>query len=174
MKKVILPLLALAFAVSFSACGGKTEGGAEANDSTKADSAQVTEEAQSPTGTIDVEAFTVTTPEGWEATSKSSNSVRMEDVKSKETFKPVITIRVQENRTVKDKEDYYQTKTKGFSKGADVTIGSYTFTTFRNPDSELYDCFTQLEGGSLLIVELAYFEPESEILKPVVESLKIK
>lgn len=171
MKKTLLAFAAMAFAVSFTACGGKTEAGAEAADSAQ-DSAVA--EAEPPTSEFENDLFTLTAPEGWEVSKSGSDGVRMEDVKSTETFKPVIKVRVYTDKTLQDKSDYLLNQTNGYKKGADLTIGSYTFTTFRNEQSELYSCYAEVEGGKLLEVETVYFEPESEVLKPVVESLKLK
>ena len=168
MKKLTYSFAAMALALAFTACGNKTEGPAEGADSTQ------TAEAEAPSNFCENDLFSVTGPEGWEIKKGSFGRISMEDVNSKETFKPKMYVGVDKNKTLKDKEEYYLTKTKGFKKGADVTIGNYTFTTFRNDDSKLYYCFHELEGGGLLEVETVYFEPESDIVKPVVESIKLK
>lgn len=172
MKKTLFAMLALASTTMFTACGGKTEATAENTDSAAA-TAEATE-AAAPSNVCENDEFSVTGPEGWEIKKGSFGYIEMEDVNSTETFKPIIKVCVYKDKTLKDQEDYYLNKTKGTVKGADVTIGNYTFTTFRNDQSELYHCFATLEDGRLLEVYTVYMKPENEAVKPVVESIKLK
>lgn len=168
MKKLLYSFAVFAFALSFTACDNKTGSSAETADSTQ-DSAT----AEAPTRDFENDFFTLTAPEGWEVSKRGSDAVRMEDVNSKETFKPVITVRFQENKTLKEKMDYL-TQSGSTKKGADYKAGEFTFTTARNEQSELYYCVTEVKGG-LLNVETAYVSPEKmEVLAPVIESLKMK
>lgn len=169
MKKFIFSVAALAMTLAFSACGNKTEAPAEGADSTS--EAAV---AEAPTTFCENEDLSVTGPEGWEIKKGSFGAISMQDVNSKETFKPKIEVRVIKDKTMKDKEDYYLNKTKGSVKGADVTIGDYKFTTFRDDSSKLYHCFAELADGRLLEVYTVYMEPEADVVKPVVESVKLK
>lgn len=169
MKKILFSLAALALSVSFTSCGGKAEP-KEGADTAQAE-APAAEEA--PSAALENDDMTVTAPEGWEA-KKSAFGFRMENVKSTETFKPVIKVNLSK-KTAAEQEDYYTSKTKGFKKGDDVKLGEYTFKTFRNEDSALYYCYAEVEGKGLLEVETAYVAPEKmEELAPVVESIKLK
>lgn len=170
MKKTLISFAAFAFALTFTACGGKTEAPAENPDS----AAQEVAEAEAPSSNFENEFFTVTAPEGWKVEEDGSSGVEMEDVNSTETFKPKIKIKVYTDKTLAEKEDYYLNHTKGTVKGADVTFGDLTFKTFRDNDSELYYCFAELEGGKLLELYTVYMEPEADAVKPVMETLKLK
>lgn len=169
MKETLLAFAAMAFAVSFTACDSKTAPGTATADSTQQDSTEAM--AETPKNVFDGENFSVTGPEGWEA-SESFYGVRFEDVNSKETFKPVITIGMDKKKTLAEKLEY---DAKSRTKGADVTIGEYTFTTMRNESSGLYSGYAEVEGG-VLILETAYFAPEEklDVLKAVFETLKLK
>lgn len=170
MKKLFYSFATIALGLTLAACSGKTESNPAAADSTVQE--PVAEEA--PSREIANDLFSVTGPEGWELSDASFGRIRMEDVKSSETFKPVIKVGVDKEKSLKDKEEYYLTKTNGYKKGENLTIGAYTFTTFRNEDSQLFSCCVDLEGGGVLEVETVYFPPEDERLKPVVESIKLK
>lgn len=60
-----------------------------------------------------------------------------------------------------------------YKKGADLKVGSYTFTTLFG-DNKVNHCFTELPDGRLMELQLVYLEPEAEVVKQVVESIKIK
>ncbi|MBR1711911.1 MAG: hypothetical protein IJ722_00700 [Alloprevotella sp.] len=169
MKKLMYSFAALALTASFAACGGKTEGGTDATDSVKDTTAVMT-----PTNYLENEDLGVTCPDGWEIKDGGFDYIEMEDVNSKETFKPIIKVRTIKDKDLKFYEDYYLNKTKGTVKGADVTYGEYTFKTFRDDNSKLYHCFAELSDGRLLEVYTVYMEPEAEVVKPVVESIKLK
>lgn len=172
MKKLFYSFAIVALGLTLAACSGKTESNPAAADSTAQEPEPAAAEA--PSREIANDLFSVTGPEGWELSDASFGRIRMEDVNSSETFKPVIKVGVNKEKSLKDKEDYYLNQTKGYKKGENLTIGAYTFTTFRNEDSQLYSCCADLEGGGVLEVETVYFLPEDERLKPVVESIKLK
>lgn len=170
MKKLFYSFAAAAFALTFAACGNKTEAPVEGADSVQ----ENVEAAEAPTTFFENDDLSVTGPEGWEIKNGSFGAISMEDVNSKETFKPKMEVRVIKDKTLKDKEDYYLNETKGTVKGADLNIGDYKFTTFRDDSSKLYHCFAELPNGGLLEVYTVYMEPEAEVVKPVVESIKLK
>ena len=168
MKKILYSFAAIAFAATLVSCSGKTEAGAEAADSVKEEAP----EAQAPVRDMENEDLSVTCPEGWTISEGSFGRIEMEDVNSTEAFKPKIKVSVIKDKTMKDKMDYY---IKGETKaGADYTAGGYTFKTARNESSELYYCLAELEGGKLLQLETVYIAPEADVVKPVVESIKLK
>ena len=168
MKKNLFVLAAMALALSFTSCGNKTEAAAEGADSAKEEAT----EAAAPTRDMENEDLSVTCPEGWSISEGSFGRIEMEDVNSTETFKPKIKVSVIKDKTMKDKMDYYiDGETKA---GADYTAGGYTFKTARNESSELYYCLAELADGKLLQLETVYIAPEADVVKPVVESIKLK
>jgi len=171
MKKVLYSFAAMAFALTFTACGSKTEGTDNAADSAKQEEAPAAE-AQASVREMENEDLSVTCPEGWTIEKGSFGRIEMEDVNSTEAFKPKIKVSVIKDKTMKEKMDYYISgETKA---GADYTAGGYTFKTARNESSELYYCLAELEGGKLLQLETVYIAPEADVVKPVVESIKLK
>lgn len=167
MRKFFQFAIAAAAVCVMAACGNKSANNAESADSTAT--------AQAPSNVAETDFFSVTGPDGWEIKADngwdSSKSVRMEDVNSAETFKPAIKVEVYKEKKMQEQVDYY-TK-HGDKKGADLKVGSYTFTTLIGANKVTH-CYTELPDGRLMELQLAYLEPEAEVVKQVVESIKIK
>ena len=102
MRKFYLFAIA-AVAVCMASCGNKA-----GNAAGEADSTATTEQvAEAPSTFAENEFFSVTGPDGWEVKADDTwKKVEMEDVNSKEVFKPKIEIRVYDDKTMQDKIDY--------------------------------------------------------------------
>lgn len=172
MRKFYLFAIA-AVAVCMASCGNKA-----GNAAGEADSTATTEQvAEAPSTFAETDFFSVTGPEGWEIKADnnwdSSKEVEMEDVNSTEVFKPKIEIKVYKDKKMQDEIDKLLKHADTYKKGADLKIGDFNFTTVRGSNKLNY-CYAELEGGRLLEVETVYMDPEAEVVKPVVESIKIK
>lgn len=174
MRKIFSYAVVAFAAFAMAACGNKSANTGESADSTATEQAA---EAAAPSTFAETDFFSVTGPDGWEVTADNSwdshKSVDMEDVNSTETFKPKIKIAIYTDKTLQEKVEYLTKAGDTYKKGDDLKIGNYTFTTVRGSNSLNY-CYAELDGGRLLEVETVYMEPEAEVVKPVVESIKIK
>ncbi len=174
MKKIFSYVVVAIAAFAMAACGNKSANTGESADSTATEQAA---EAAAPSTFAETDFFSVTGPDGWEVKADNSwdsnKSVRMEDVNSTETFKPAIKVTVYKEKTIQEKVEYLTKGGDTYKKGDDLKLGDYTFTTVRGSNKLNY-CYAQLEDGRLLEVETIYIEPEAEVVKPVVESIKIK
>lgn len=174
MRKLYQFAIAAAAVGVMVACGNKSGNEAKDADSTKTEQTAV-EEPQSRDA--ETEYFTVTAPEGWNVEVDNNwdahKDVNMEDVNSTETFKPKIKVKVHKEKKMDEAIEYLTKNSSTYKKGADFKAGEFTFTTVRGTNG-LNNCFVQLEDGRLLEVETVYIDPEAEVVKPVVESIKLK
>lgn len=167
--------MAAAAVCVMAACGNKSGNETKNADSTKTEQPAQAEAPQSRDA--ETAFFSVTAPEGWkvevDTTWDSHKEVRMEDVNSTETFKPVIEVTVHKEKKMQEAIEYLTKGGDTYKKGADFKAGNWTFTTVRGSNA-INHCFAQLDGGRLLEIEVIYTDPENEAVKPVVESIKLK
>lgn len=167
--------MAAAAVCVMAACGNKSGNETKDADSTKTEQPAQAETPQSRDA--ETAFFSVTAPEGWkvevDTTWDSHKEVRMEDVNSTETFKPVIEVTVHKEKKMQEAIEYLTKGGDTYKKGADFKAGNWTFTTVRGSNA-INHCFAQLDGGRLLEIEVIYTDPENEAVKPVVESIKLK
>lgn len=175
MRKFYQFAIAAAAVCVMAACGNKSGNETKDADSTKAEQPAQAEAPQSRDA--ETAFFSVTAPEGWkvevDTTWDSHKEVRMEDVNSTETFKPVIEVTVHKEKKMQEAIEYLTKGGDTYKKGADFKAGNWTFTTVRGSNA-INHCFAQLDGGRLLEIEVIYTDPENEAVKPVVESIKLK
>lgn len=175
MRKFYQFAIAAAAVCVMAACGNKSGNETKDADSTKAEQPAQAETPQSRDA--ETAFFSVTAPEGWkvevDTTWDSHKEVRMEDVNSTETFKPVIEVTVHKEKKMQEAIEYLTKGGDTYKKGADFKAGNWTFTTVRGSNA-INHCFAQLDGGRLLEIEVIYTDPENEAVKPVVESIKLK
>lgn len=175
MRKFYQFAIAAAAVCVMAACGNKSGNETKDADSTKTEQPAQAETPQSRDA--ETAFFSVTAPEGWkvevDTTWDSHKEVRMEDVNSTETFKPVIEVTVHKEKKMQEAIEYLTKGGDTYKKGADFKAGNWTFTTVRGSNA-INHCFAQLDGGRLLEIEVIYTDPENEAVKPVVESIKLK
>lgn len=175
MRKFYQFAIAAAAVCVMAACGNKSGNETKDANSTKAEQPAQAETPQSRDA--ETAFFSVTAPEGWkvevDTTWDSHKEVRMEDVNSTETFKPVIEVTVHKEKKMQEAIEYLTKGGDTYKKGADFKAGNWTFTTVRGSNA-INHCFAQLDGGRLLEIEVIYTDPENEAVKPVVESIKLK
>lgn len=175
MRKFYQFAIAAAAVCVMAACGNKSGNETKDADSTKAEQPAQAEAPQSRDA--ETAFFSVTAPEGWkvevDTTWDAHKDIRMEDVNSTETFKPVIRVKVHKEKKMQEAIDDLTKGSSTYKKGADFKAGDWTFTTVRGSNA-INHCFAQLDGGRLLEIEVIYIDPENEAVKPVVESIKLK
>ncbi len=177
MKKTFLAFAIVAAGLFVASCGNKNEN----TQSAEASGEQQTEQAEAAaaeTGeTVECDNFTLNVPAGMKYNEDGSSSTSISlDAPDYGQFESV-TIYVNKEETSAAKLlDQYFGDGADKEKSGEVTIGDKKFLQLYYVDSSdnNSDLFAEVEGG-VLVVSLSKNVPvEAEVLKPLVESIKLK
>lgn len=174
MKKIFLMIAAAAM---FAACNGNTT---TEGSNTPADSVATEQTAEEPEeavvekmGPCSIESndLSLDVPEGWKATVGNFNKITMTKNRDDNMTQKIEVSLVPYKTAGARIDDLVST---GIEKGADVKIGGKTYFTVRSESNEFYHLVADWGEEKCLDLTINFIQPEDDIVKAVVESVKLK